>query len=406
MSGPQTNFPMGRTEFVALLAMMLASVAFSIDAMLPALPQIGLELTPERLESAPLILSAFLLGMGIGTFFTGPLSDAFGRKRVLVFFSSLFIAGATIAFLSQSFELVLAARVLQGLGAAGPRIISNAIARDRFQGRQMAQVMSVVMMIFVLVPAIAPLMGAWIVSFSGWRSIFIAFIAFGLFHVIWMLIRLPETLAVENRRPMRLSLMLSAVSEVMGHPVARMSIAVQMLVSAMLFLTLMLVQPVFDLVYGRGDEFPYWFFFVALASGSASLLNALLVVRLGMWRLITSALVAQIALSGAFIVFDLGAGGTGFYFFVFWQICIFFQAGLSFGNLNALAMEPMGHIAGMAASVIGAVSTVGAVAISGPIGTAFNGGETLLVGSVLVLAAISLGAMMLMNRHLTLPPNG
>ncbi len=391
---------MGRTEFVALLAMMLASVAFSIDAMLPALPQIGLELTPERLENAPLILSAFLLGMGVGTFFTGPLSDAFGRKRVLVFFSSLFIAGAGIAFVSQSFEVVLAARVLQGLGAAGPRVISNAIARDRFLGRQMAQVMSVVMMVFVLVPAIAPLLGAWIISFSGWRSIFIAFIAFGLLHVIWMMIRLPETLAVENRRPMRMSLVLSAVAEVMGHPVARLSIVVQMLVSAMLFLTLMLVQPVYDLVYGRGDEFPYWFFFVALASGSASLLNALLVVRLGMWRLITSALVAQIALSGAFIVFDLGAGSTGFYFFVFWQIFIFFQAGLSFGNLNALAMEPMGHIAGMAASVIGAVSTVGAVAISGPIGTMFNGSETLLVVSVLVLAAISLGAMMRMKRHI------
>ena len=400
MSGPKTTFPMGRTEFVALLAMMLASVAFSIDAMLPALPQIGLELTPERLENAPLILSAFLLGMGVGTFFTGPLSDAFGRKRVLVFFSSLFIAGAGIAFVSQSFEVVLAARVLQGLGAAGPRVISNAIARDRFLGRQMAQVMSVVMMVFVLVPAIAPLLGAWIISFSGWRSIFIAFIAFGLLHVIWMMIRLPETLAVENRRPMRMSLVLSAVAEVMGHPVARLSIVVQMLVSAMLFLTLMLVQPVYDLVYGRGDEFPYWFFFVALASGSASLLNALLVVRLGMWRLITSALVAQIALSGAFIVFDLGAGSTGFYFFVFWQIFIFFQAGLSFGNLNALAMEPMGHIAGMAASVIGAVSTVGAVAISGPIGTMFNGSETLLVVSVLVLAAISLGAMMRMKRHI------
>lgn len=391
---------MGRSEFVALLAMMLASVAFSIDAMLPALPQIGLELSPDRPESAPLILSAFLLGMGIGTFFTGPLSDAFGRKRVLYVFSSLFVVGAAIAYVSETFEMVLAARVLQGLGAAGPRIISNAIARDRFQGRQMAQVMSIVMMIFVLVPAIAPLLGAFIIDWSGWRGIFLAFIGFGLFHAVWMALRLPETLPPIKRRAMRLPLMHAAMREVIGHPVVRLSIVVQMLVSGMLFLTLMLVQPVYDTVYGRGDEFPYWFFFVALASGSASLLNALLVVRLGMCRLITSALVAQIVLSGSFVLFDLGGGGFGFYFFVFWQICIFFQAGLSFGNLNALAMEPMGHIAGMAASVIGAVSTVGAVAISGPIGTMFNGSETMLVLSVLVLATISLLCMARMRRHL------
>ena len=192
---------MGRSEFVALLAMMLASVAFSIDAMLPALLQIGLELSPDRPESAPLILSAFLLGMGIGTFFTGPLSDAFGRKRVLYVFSSLFVVGAAIAYVSETFEMVLAARVLQGLGAAGPRIISNAIARDRFQGRQMAQVMSIVMMIFVLVPAIAPLLGAFIIDWSGWRGIFLACMGFGLFHAVWMALRLPETLPPSNAAP-------------------------------------------------------------------------------------------------------------------------------------------------------------------------------------------------------------
>lgn len=400
MSNPKDAFPMGRTEFVALLAMMLASVAFSIDAMLPALPQIGLELSPERVENAPLIISMFLLGLGIGTFFTGPLSDAFGRKPVLLIFSGLFISGAAIAWLSVSFETVLAARVLQGLGAAGPRVISNAIARDRFQGRQMAQVMSVVMMIFVLVPAVAPLLGAFIMEWTGWRGVFFAFIAFGAFYAAWMMLRLPETHSVEKRRPIRASLMMAAMIEVFSHPVVRLSIIVQMLVSGMLFATLMLVQQIYDIVYFRGDEFPYWFFLVAMAAGSANLLNALLVIRLGMWALITSALVAQILLSGCFILFDLGSGEFGFYFFLFWQICMFFQVGLSFGNLNALAMDPMGHIAGMAASIIGAVSTVGAVAISGPIGTMFNGSETLLIGSVLVLASASLGCMLLMARHI------
>lgn len=398
MPSPSEPFKMGRTEFVALLAMMMASVAFSIDAMLPALPMIGEELSPERPQNAPLILTMFLFGMGIGTFFTGPISDAFGRKRVVLVASGVFILGAGIAWASASLEMVLLGRVLQGLGAAGPRIVTSAIVRDRFAGRQMAQISSVIMMIFVLVPAVAPLLGSFIIEWTGWRGIFIAFILFALAFTLWMLLRLPETLPPEKRRPLRLHLMFAAVAEMVRHPVVRLSIVVQMLVSAMLFLTLMLVQPVYDIVYGRGDEFPYWFFGVAIIAGSASLLNALLVVRFGMHRLVTLALAAQIVLSGAFILFDLGDGTTGFYFFLLWQTYIFFQAGLTFGNLTALAMEPMGHIAGMAASVIGAIATVGAVVISGPIGTIFDGDEQLLIASVFVLAVICMICMIAMAR--------
>ena len=308
---------MGRTEFVALLAMMLASVAFSIDSMLPALPQIGAELSPNAVEKAPLILSMFLLGMGLGTFVTGPLSDAYGRKPVVVASSVLFILSAAVAYVSQSFEMVLAARLVQGLGASGPRVVTNAIVRDRFSGRQMAKIMSIIMMIFVLVPAIAPLLGSFIIGWSGWRGIFIAFIVFAATFTLWMMIRLPETHPLENRRPLSMRLMVLAAKEVLGHPVVRLSIIVQMLISGTLFLTLMLVQPIYDVVYGRGDEFPYWFFLVALIAGSASLLNALLVVRFGMWKLITWAVGAQIILAGSFYVFNLGSGAYGFYFFLF-----------------------------------------------------------------------------------------
>lgn len=402
MSTPTEPFRMGRTEFVALLAMMLASVAFSIDSMLPALPEIGAELSPDAVEKAPLILSMFLLGIGLGTFFTGPLSDAFGRKRVILASSGLFIISAAVAYISQSFEMVLAARLVQGLGASGPRVVTNAIVRDRFSGRQMAKIMSIIMMIFVLVPAIAPLLGSFIIEWSGWRGIFIAFIVFSTTFTIWMMWRLPETLPVESRRPLQIALLWRAVKEVLSHPIIRLSIIVQMLISGMLFLTLMLVQPVYDIVYDRADEFPYWFFIIAIIAGSASLLNALLVVRFGMWKLITWAIGAQIVLAGAFVAFDLGSGAYGFYFFLFWQTGIFFQAGLSFGNLNAISMEPMGHIAGMAASVISAFSTVGAVAISGPIGTRFNGSEHILILSVLVLSVISMVCMLAMARHMRL----
>jgi DHA1 family bicyclomycin/chloramphenicol resistance-like MFS transporter len=389
---------MGRTEFVALMAMLMASIAFSIDAMLPALPEIGLELSPDAPENAPLILSMFLFGLGLGTFFTGPLSDAFGRKRVILVASGLYILGAALAWASQSLEMVLLGRAIQGLGAAGPRVVGIAVIRDRFAGRQMAQVVSVVMMIFTLVPAVAPLLGSVIISLAGWRAIFAAFIVFSLILSTWVAVRLPETLPTENRRPLRLPLMFSAVKEMAKHPIVRMSVIVQTLVSSMLFVTLMLVQQVYDMVYDRGDEFPFWFFAVALVAGTASLLNALLVVRFGMHRLVTVTLGIQVLLSGAFALFDMGTGVYGFYFFVFWQTCIFFQAGMTIGNLNAMAMEPMGHIAGMAASVMGAFATIGAVMVSAPIGTMFPGNERMLFVSILVLAVFAFAGMLWMAK--------
>lgn len=398
MSTTLPPFKMSRTEFVALMAMMLASVAFSIDAMLPALPEIGAELAPHRPQNASLILSFFLFGLGAGTFIAGPISDAFGRKLVILSFVALFIAGALLAWISPSLEMVLFGRVLQGIGAAGPRVIALAIVRDRFSGRQMAQITSLVMMIFTLVPAVAPLLGSFIIAWTGWRGIFLAFVLFSLLYSTWMMLRLPETLPTQARRPLRLGLMFGALQEMAAHPVVRLSIFVQTLVAAMLFLTLMLVQPVYDTVYGRADEFPFWFFAIALIAGTASLLNALLVIRLGMQRLVIYTLGAQILVSGSMVVFDLGVGPYGFYFFVLWQTFMFFQAGLTIGNLNALAMEPMGHIAGMAASVIGAVSTVGAVMISGPLGTILAVDQHTLGAAALVLASLGFVAMIQMHR--------
>ncbi|UWR24163.1 MFS transporter [Sulfitobacter sp. S190] len=389
---------MGRKEFVALIAMMFASIAFSIDSMLPALPEIGAELAPAALEKAPLILSAFLLGMGMGTFFTGPISDAFGRKRVILAGAGVYIIGALVGWMSQTLEVMLAARLVQGLGAAGPRVVALAVIRDRFEGRQMAKIASIVMMIFTLVPAVAPLLGAFIIDQVGWRGIFVAFIVFATIFSIWMAVRLPETLAVEDRRPLRFALMTSAVSQMFRHPVVRLSMFVQTLTMSMLFLTLMLVQPIYDLVYDRGDEFPYWFCVIALIAGTASLLNALLVGRFGMQRLVITALGIQILLSGGFLLFDLGAGPYGFICFVVWQTCMFFQAGLTIGNLNALAMEPMGHIAGMAASVIGAVATVGAAMISAPVGAVFGASPVVLVSGALGLAIAAFVLMVMMGR--------
>ncbi|MEM6887295.1 MAG: MFS transporter [Pseudomonadota bacterium] len=389
---------MSRGEFVALMAMMFATIAFSIDAMLPALHQIALELTPEVPARAPLILSAFVLGMGIGTFFSGPLSDAIGRRRTMFLGAGLYISAASVAWVSNSFEVILAARLVQGIGASGPRIVCIAIIRDLFSGREMARILSIVMMIFTLVPAIAPAMGAVIVDLAGWRAIFGAFVSFSLISVIWLFLRLPETLSVENRRPLRLHLMHSAVREMWAHPVVRLSILVQTLAMTMLFMVLMMVQQIYDQIYDRLESFPYWFGAIALFAASASVLNALIVVRIGMRRLVTAALLMQVAFSGTLLLSREMPGETTFAVFVIWQAYMFFQAGLTIGNLNSIAMEPMGHIAGMAASVIGAIATVMAAAIASPIALLFDGTVQPLFTAAFVLATIGSGMMLYMGR--------
>ncbi|MCV3270910.1 multidrug effflux MFS transporter [Roseobacter sp. WL0113] len=389
---------MGRVEFIALMAMMFATIAFSIDAMLPALPDIARELTPEEPTRAPLIMTAFVLGMGLGTFFAGPLSDALGRRSVMLCGATLYIAASAVAWASSSFEVVLAARIVQGIGAAGPRVVSIAVIRDLYAGREMAKIVSIVMMIFTLVPGFAPTLGYLIMLEYGWRGIFAAFIVFSVITVLWLGLRLPETLAPENRRPLRPRLMISAVGEMFAHPIVRLSIIVQTLCMSILFTVLMMIQPVYEHIYDKQDTFHFWFGGIALVSAIASFLNAMLVVRLGMRRLITMALAVQIVLSLTVILHEGAQGMTAFAIFALWQAYVFFQAGLTIGNLNAIAMEPMGHIAGMAASVIGAVSTVLAAAIASPIGLLFDGTIRPLVGAVFVLAFLAFIVMRYMGR--------
>ncbi|MFY1707789.1 multidrug effflux MFS transporter [Tritonibacter scottomollicae] len=392
--------PLSQGEFIAMIAMMFATIAFSIDAMLPALPDIGATLSPDDTNRAQLIVTSFVLGMGCGTFFTGPLSDAFGRKPVIFVGSSLYCLGALAAYFSQSLETILISRVLMGLGAAAPRVVAIAIVRDLYVGRDMARIMSLVMMIFTLVPAFAPLLGTGIIAVSDWRGIFAAFAIFSVITVVWMGFRLVEPLKKEDRRPLRLPQMLAALREMVNHPTVRLSILAQTFCMAMLFTIIVMVQPAYDEVFDRAESFPVWFMIVALMAGTASFLNASLVGRVGMRRMVTWALGVQIIGSSAMFVttqFTI-ADPMSFYIFVAWQTSVFFMVGLTLGNLNAIAMEPMGHIAGMAASVMGAISTVAAAFIAAPVGLLFDGTIVPMVGGVLTAAVLAFVTMLRMGR--------
>ncbi|MBM2320771.1 MULTISPECIES: multidrug effflux MFS transporter [Marivita] len=395
---------MSRTEFVALMAMLAATVALSIDAMLPALPQIAETLSPDNINKAQLIVTSFVLGMGLGTFVTGPLSDTFGRKPVMLWGSVLYIVGAVVASWAQSLEVLLAARVVQGLGAAGPRVVAMAVIRDLYAGRGMAQIVSFVMIVFSLVPAIAPLLGSIVIDIWDWRAVFYGFVGFSAISAMWVAIRLPETLAPENRRSLRLHALRSAFVEMFVHPVVRISIAVQALSFGMLFGLLSSIQQIFDITFDRAESFPLWFGAVAIVAASSGFLNARLVMRLGMMYLVRVMLLAQVVLSAAMILVATAAAAghvsNDLYFgaFVVWQVSLFFQAGMTIGNLNAIAQEPMGHIAGMAASVISSVATVFGVALAVPVGLLFDGTPLPLSVAIFFQAALGLALMRLMVR--------
>jgi MFS transporter, DHA1 family, multidrug resistance protein len=383
-------------EFIGLLALLFATVAFSIDAMLPVLGQIGEELSPPDPGRAQLVITVFVVGLGLGTFLSGPISDRFGRKPVILTGIAVYMAAASLAAVSESLEVLLAARFVQGLGAAAPRVVAQALVRDLYAGRHMARVMSFAMAVFVLVPAVAPLIGSWIAAGFGWRAIFWSFLVFGLVSGSWLALRQPETLPPESRRPLHPADLWAALREVLAIVRVRLYLLALAFSFAPMFAWLASVALVFDETYGRGAEFPYWFALIAVLSAPASLINAALVLRLGMQRLVSVALAAQ-ALSAVGFLVLMQAGGADFPAFVAFMWLQFFSIGLIFGNLNALALEPLGHVAGMATSVMGGISTMAAAIIATPIARAFDGtGGPLAVGallcSALALACVRLAA--------------
>ena len=400
---PERARALSEVEFIALMAMLVATIAFSIDSMLPALPQIGQELSPGNANAAQLVIVAFVFGMGLGTLFVGPISDALGRKNVMLGGAILYCVGALAASVAPSLEMLLLARVVQGLGASGPRVAAQAMIRDLYAGRGMARISSFVMMTFTLVPAFAPLIGSLIIDVAGWRGLFAAFVLFSAVTSAWLALRQPETLPRALRRPMRLTPLRLACGEVLAHANVRRSILMQTLVFGVLFGTITSVQQVYDVSFGRAESFPVWFCIVALISGTASFVNARLVMRLGMLWLLRRALMVHFVLSIALLAAwssGMFPGDALFALFLLWQIGTFAMAGFTIGNLNAVAMQPMGHIAGMASSVIAAVSTVLAVVVAAAIGLSFDGTPVPLAFG----AAICIALALLISRRLEEEP--
>lgn len=391
MSMAKHKPPPSLTEFIIILSLMMSLTALSIDTMLPALPEIARDLNVNNPNDRQLVVSIIFLGQGLGQLFFGPLSDKTGRRPAILIGYIMFIIGSAISVVSNSFPIMLAGRALQGLGVSSPRAVSLAIVRDQYEGRIMARIMSFAMTVFILVPVVAPTFGQAILSFAGWRSIFSMFIGFALVSLAWFLLRVPETLAPENRKPFSLKQIVGSTLEIIKIRSALGFTIAAGLINGFFLGYLNSAQQIFQEQYGLGSKFPIIFAVISLSLGSASFLNARLVMRFGMTQLVRWASKSVFALAMVFLgVAVIYAGQPPLVLMMGLLMLIFFGIGILFGNMNALAMQPLGHLAGIGAAVVGSFSTLISFVLGIVIGQNYNGTVLPLVIGMAVLSGLGI----------------
>ncbi len=361
----------GFTEFVILIAMMMSLVALSIDSMLPALPDIETDLDSTH---GPLVILMFFAGMSVGQLVFGPWSDASGRRPAIIVGSLIFIVGCVLSLIADSFEAMLLGRFIQGLGASAPRIVSIAVVRDRFEGEQMARVMSLTMMVFILVPVFAPALGQLILLFADWRSIFGIMLFLVIVVTLWFATRQPETLHAESRIPLSVANLKKGLVLIFSQRLAVGNMIVMGMVFGAFVGYLSSSQLILQQQYELGTLFPLYFGILAASIGLASLVNSRLVLRFGMRRLASLALGMVTLLSLLFLLVGLlFAGHPPLWQLMAYLLVVFFFNGILFGNLQAMAMSPLGEVAGLGSAIIGSVSTLVSVLLGTAIASAYNG---------------------------------
>ena len=366
-SGPGTR------EFAALMAALMASNALAIDSMLPALPAIGDSLAVDEENRRQLVITVYLLGFGFAQMIYGPLSDRFGRKRLLVGSLVLYAGFGLLAGLAASFPLLLAARALQGVAAASTRVLVVSVVRDRFHGPAMARIMSITMIVFMIVPVLAPSFGQAMLAFASWRHIFIVLGVYGAVLALWTLLRLPETLHPEYRRPLSVASIGSAAWTTLSTRQSIGNTIAQTLLMGALFAFINSIQQIVFDVFGRPELIGIVFAFIAGPMAISSYANSRLVMRYGSRRLLLIALSAFTAMATLHLIAAETVVRENIWMFVLFQAATMSFFGLIGANAGALAMEPLGHIAGTASSVQGVITTVGGALIGFGIGQQFNG---------------------------------
>jgi DHA1 family bicyclomycin/chloramphenicol resistance-like MFS transporter len=396
-----------KKEFIVLMAALMSFTALAIDAILPALSYMKLDLNVASDNHIQFVISSVFLGLVVGQLLFGPLSDKFGRKKGLYAGIIIFMLGTLIALFSTSFIFIILGRFLQGIGAASTRVISVAIIRDIYSGRDMARIMSFVMAVFIFVPVVAPLVGEGILIFSEWRMIFAFYLACAVLVLGWVYWRLHETarnvqpqqaLAGEDLTP-QVTLTQSFMSVLRNKQTLGYAIASGVVFAGFIGY-LNSAQQIFQNFFSVGHLFSVCFGVSAASIGVASLVNGFTVKRFGIRKTCSYAMVAIIISSLIFMLcFDLSTPEGLFYPYMIYASVVFFFHGFMFGNFNALAMEPMGANAGMASSVIGSLSTAIAILGGTVIGLQFDMSLTPLISGFAIAALLSLVIHLYLVKH-------
>ena len=356
--------------------------------------EIGRDLGAFDNNRSQLIISLFFFGMAFGQLLYGPVSDHTGRKPAIYLGYGLFITGCLLSLFATTLPVMLVGRFLQGFGTAGPRIVSIAIVRDRYEGSAMARVMSFVMTVFIIIPIIAPALGQGMLLLAGWRAIFASFLIIAFLSLVWFILRQPETLSKEKRVPFSFKRIISTVMIIFGNRSAMGYTVTAGLVFGFFLGYLNSAQQIFQDEYGLGAKFPLYFAFLALSIGGASLFNARFVLHHTMQSLSKRALLSISALSSGFFLLALwGHGEPPLWTIMAYLFATFFGTGILFGNLNALAMESLGKIAGIGSGVVGSLSTFISLITGTFIGQSYNGTVLPLTAGFFMLSLASLAAM-------------
>lgn len=388
---------LSRPEFIALVAALMALNALAIDVMLPALPYMGEALGVSHENERQYVLTAYMLGFGFAQLIFGPVSDRFGRRAPLLIGLVIYIIAAFAAAFSPTFSILLLMRFVQGIGAAGTRVIAQSVVRDQFGGRAMAEIMSMVYMVFMAVPVVAPGIGQVILLAGPWEYIFYFMGVLAAAIGAWALIRLPETLRPENRRALRPSVVIEGFRLVITNRMAFSYGLAGMFVFGALFGFINTSQQIYVDLYGLGTLFPVAFAAMAGLMAVSSYLNARMVRRFGMRRLSHSALLVFTTISAVWFLITLVIEPPFWLFFLLLSI-IMFMFGWAASNMNALSMEPLGAVAGTASSVFGFIQTVGGAILGTVTGQFFDGTLTPVASGYFTLGLAAILCVVVAER--------
>lgn len=379
----------GFREFVVLIAGLMSLNALAIDAMVPALPAIGEALNVADENRRQLVVSLYVLGFGLTQIVYGPLSDRFGRKPVLVVSLVLYVAFALACWAAPSFELLLAARMAQGGAAASTRVLVVSIVRDRFEGPRMARIMSLAFLVFLLIPMLAPLFGQLTLLVASWRAIFFGLATGGAVMLAWALVRLPETLHPEYRRPLDPRTIWDGAWQTLSNRQSLgYTLAFTLMMASLMGYINSIQQIVFD-VFRRPELIAATFAGVALPMAFTSWLNSRIVERIGTRRVAHAGL-ALFTVSAAVHLAIVLTAGEGLWTFIVMQGATMACFGLASANFGALAMQPLGHVAGTASSVQGTIGTIGGALLGLLVGQSFDGTLVPMVGGFAAFGALGL----------------